>query len=256
MIKKIFLAVLMIVCFTQTILLCADDSVDVLVQKGDEFHNKWKHQESLDVYQQAARKDSNNYQVLWRTARAYTKIAQNAPDDAKEKFYQLAMDTGKKAVALNPNDAQGHLWLAIAEGRLALFKGGKEKVSLSKEVKSETEMVLKLDPRNDIAYHILGCWHREVATLNPVLKVFAKIIYGGLPAADIQEAVTYLQKSVALRPDGIEHRLELGKTYSVLKNYDLARAEFNKCLSLTPVEERDAHYQREASAFLDKMKNK
>lgn len=256
MIKKIFLAILMVLCFNQTILLCADDSIDALLQKGDELHNKWKHQESLEVYQQISRKETNNYQAVWRIARAYAKIAQNASDAAKEKFYQQAMDTGKKAVALNPNDAQGHLWLAIAEGRLALFKGGKEKVSLSKEVKSETEMVLKLDPRNDIGYHILGCWHREVATLNPILKAFAKLIYGGLPAADIQEAVTYLQKSVALRPDGIEHHLELGKTYNVVKNYDLARAEFKKCLSLTPMEERDAHYQQEASGLLEKIKNK
>ncbi len=227
-----------------------------LIAAGEVLYQQWNHQAALDRFQQADQRAPGNYEVVWKIARQYAKLGQKAPREQKENLYQQAMDWARKAVSLNANEAQGHLWLAIAEGRLAMFKGGKQKVSLSKEVKKEAELVIKLDPKNDIAYHILGVWHREVATLNMVLKVFAKIIYGGLPAADIQEGIKYLENSVRLKPDGIEHHLELGKTYLEVNRYNEARKEFSQCLALAIKEENDPQYKKEAEALLVKIQNK
>jgi len=48
---------------------------------------------------------------------------------------------------VNPNGWDGHFKLSVALGRLALFRGGKEKINLSKEIKAEADTAVALNPR-------------------------------------------------------------------------------------------------------------
>jgi len=50
----------------------------------------------------------------------------------------------REAVRLNPDGFKGHVYLAIAVGKLALYEGGKRKVELSREVKAEAEKAIAL----------------------------------------------------------------------------------------------------------------
>jgi len=174
----------------------------------------------------------------------------------KEALYQKASDYATRAVAASPEKGEGHTKLAIAQGRLALFKGGKIKVEMSKTVKAEAEKALEINPDNDEALHTLGAWHREVATLPGVLKMFAKLIYGGLPPASTEEAVKYLEKSTAATPKIIEHHLELGKCYMVRRQWGLAKKAWAQCGNLKPIEAYDKDFQQEAKELLSEYKNR
>jgi len=56
-------------------------------------------------------------------------------------------------------------------------------------------------------------------------KMFAKMIYGGLPPASRDDAVKYLEESTALSPKVVEHHLELAKCYIAVKKNDAARKD-------------------------------
>lgn len=65
-----------------------------------------------------------------------------------------------------------------------------------------------------------------------------------------------MKKAVELKPDYINHHLELGRTYVSLKKYDLAAQEFQKCLDLNAASSKDGDYKDEAKQELAAAKKK
>jgi len=173
----------------------------------------------------------------------------------KEKYQQAEL-YARKAVKVNPNDTWGHFYLSAASGKYALLLGKKEQVERSKAIKVEIEKALELDPKNDYAYHALGRWHRRMAEIGGVKRFFGGILYGGIPKGTFEESEKYLKKAVELRPNYVNHHLELGRTYMALEKYDLAAREFEKCLELAVTTSKDPMYKEEAKAELEKAKKK
>jgi len=124
---------------------------------------------------------------------------------------------------------------------------------MSREVKEEAMRAIELNPDMDTGYHILARWHREVATLSWVMRTAAKVVYGGLPEASLEESVQYFQKAIDLSPDWINHRLELAKTYIEQGNEEAARAQLNKALELPAVAMEDPEYKEEARRLLEEL---
>lgn len=241
--------------FSQTSPVLAQ-GVDETIKKGEELSKKWDYKGAVTLYEKALITDTNNYELLWRIADNYIKLGIMAKDTDKAALYEKAADCAAKAIAVDPEKINGHTRLAIAQGRLAIFKGGKIKVELSKSVKAEAEKALKINPNNDEALHTLGAWHREIASLPGILKVFAKIIYGGLPPASKEEAVKYLEKAVVVNPKIVEHHLELGRCYMKVNNWVSAKKAWGECLALTPIEAYDRDFQAEAKALLQEYKKR
>lgn len=84
---------------------------------------------------------------------------------------------------------------------------------LAKDVKYYAETAIRLDPANFRAYHILGRWNYEVSNLSFAEKSLARIFYGKLPSASLQEAIRDFEKSRALNPGFILNYLELARSY-------------------------------------------
>ena len=124
-----------------------------------------------------------------------------------------------------------------------MFEGGKRKVELSKEIKVEAERAIALNPNDDIAYHVLGIWHREMVQLNWVLKQFAQLLYGKFPPASFDEAEKNLRCAATLAPTAIAHRVELGLTLKAAGKPKEAQAQFSKSLELPKTWVTDDHYK-------------
>ena len=75
----------------------------------------------------------------------------------------------------------------------------------------------------------------------------------GLGAANEKEAISFMQKAIEIKPDNINHRLEMGNTYRKFKMFDSARGEYRKCLDLAASGPLDKKYQGEAKKNLDEM---
>jgi len=210
------------------------------IQKGDEAYAKLDNQAALNAYQKAVELEPNNYEALWKLSRAYVDVGETLKDkDKRREYFKKAEEFARKAIEVNPDGSKGHLTLSIALGRVALDASPKERIRLSKEIKAEVDKALQLDPNDDIAWHVLGRWHRKLATLSWIEKKFANIFLGGVPKeASLEKAVEAFQKAIELNPGHINHHLELAITYEKMGEKEKAIAEYKKVLEL-PIKDAD-----------------
>ncbi len=229
------------------------ETVDALIAQADAWHDQHQPDRALEVLNEAEEQVGQNAEVLWRIARAYYDKGTLAPDREKEALYVESEGYARRAVRADSVNADAHVWVAIAVGKVALQRGGKEKVELSREVKEEAEKAISLDPEHDTAYHVLGRWHYEVTTLSWVLKAVAKVVYGGLPDASIDESIRLLQRATDLAPEHINHHLQLAKSYLENNQDTEARQELQLAIQLPPKEIDDPENKREARELLRKL---
>jgi len=125
----------------------------------------FENTKALKLYQEAEKIDPDNYEMLWSTSRCYVDIGEHlsATTDqerqAQLEHYEKALAYANRAVEAHPTFSQGYLRRAIANGRVALFKGVWESLDLVKAVKKDTEKAITLDPKDATAYYILGRTH-------------------------------------------------------------------------------------------------
>jgi len=224
-----------------------------LIEQGDAEVKAMHAQEALDLFDQAAKADPDNVEILLRISQQASNLIAQAKTPAEAEGYaRRSLDEAKQAVALEPDNSKAHLALAIAYGRLTDFEDNRTKVADSRFVKSEAERTLELDPNDDIAYHVLGRWNYAVATLNPFLKLVAKYVYGGMPDASLEEAVRNYKKAIELAPQRVIHHHELARAYVALGQMDDARKEWETELTLKAEDNEGVTDQNEAREELDR----
>ncbi|OFV82441.1 MAG: hypothetical protein A2Y78_02085 [Acidobacteria bacterium RBG_13_68_16] len=230
--------------------------VAATIAAGDSAIDKLDLEAGIAAYRSALEADPGSYEAAWKLVRALTDKAtlSKVPSDQKGLCVE-AENLARKAVSLSPSDANGHAYLAVAVGKLALFEGGKRKVELSKEVKAEAENALRLNPDDDVALHVLAIWNREMVELGWFLKSFAQLLYGKFPPASLDVAITDLRRATELKPDVIPHHVELGITLASAKRWPEAKAELDKGLALPTAWVTDDHYRALARASLPQVRS-
>ena len=190
---------------------------------------------------------------LARLSRSWADAVDVAPDrDAARKAARQALDLAQEAVRADPRNAQAHLALAIADGKWTDFVDAKTKLALSRQVRSEAERAIALDPKLDLAYHVLGRWHLEVSRVNPLLRFGARLTVGELPPASLDEAVRNLEKAAELAPRTILHHQHLALAYQAQGRRSDAAHQWRLVLDLPATEREDEAAKSQARAALGK----
>jgi len=238
---------------TAVVTASADDPrLVALVKQGDAEQRQGHAQAALNSFLAAEAIDNRDVGVLLRISKQYEDlIAVTKPKEAAEQVAKKAFAYAQRAVEIDPKVAKAHLCLAVAYGRMTDFIGNKEKLEYSKIIKDETVKSIELDPTDDYAWHVLGCWHSGVANVNGMLKLLAKMVYGGMPPASNEEAVKCLKKACELAPQRIMHRSELARVYQLMGQKDLADKEWKIVISLPMQDKDDETDQAEARAALN-----
>src|SRR5258708_6896848 len=152
-------------------ILRADDDFATLVKKGDALDAELKTKEALAVYLQAEKLQPTDANVLHKIAKQYGESMDDVTSKAdKEALGMKTLDYAKRAVAADPNNAMAQLAAAVGYGRVAPYLDNKTKIAYSKLVKEHVDKSLALDPANDLAYHVLGAWHYELANPTTMRK--------------------------------------------------------------------------------------
>jgi tetratricopeptide (TPR) repeat protein len=254
LILLIFVAILAVMSYGQT---AADH-----IKAGDDAYAQFDDQKALDHYLEAVKVEPENYEALWKVSRAYVDIADviTATDkDAKQrqmKMYTDATTYARKAIAANPNDTWGHFQFAAAYGKKLLRLGTKEQIDGSRQIRAEIDKAIELDPNNDLAYHALGRWHRRMAEIGGITRFLGSLLYGSIPKGSFEESEKNLKKAAEMKPEYVNHHLELGLTYVSLKKNDLAAQEFQKAIDLPKTTSKDDVLKAQAQAELAKLKGK
>lgn len=236
----------------------AQQDVASVVAQAEAFNSTGDYAAAITLIHPALELAPNNYDLLCRLADNITEKAriesETASKEESEASYMEAAGFARRAVEVESEDAEGWYQLGKALGRLALFRGGKEKVNMSKEIKEVFEKAISYDSGHASAIHGLARWNREVANLSFVLKAAAKIVFGGLPPASNEEAVTLFLRAIQIEPRDCAHHLELGKTYLEMKEREKAAEEFETVLQLPNSDPDDEEWKAEAEQLLSKIR--
>jgi Flp pilus assembly protein TadD len=234
--------------------LAASPQAELLIEQGDAAVRAMDAQGALALFDQAAQVDPDDVGILLRISQQCSNLIAVAKSPAEAEAYaKRSLDVAKQAVALAPDNAKAHLGLAVAYGRMTDYEPDQARVEDSRQVKAEAEKALALDPNDDFVYHVLGRWNYAVATLNPILKLLAKFVYGGMPDASLEEAVRDYQKAIELAPQRVIHHHELARAYVALGQMDDARKEWETELTLKPEDNEGVKDQNEAREELAKQ---
>lgn len=207
------------------------------------------------AWSSAVRESPRSYAALWRLSRAESDLGEDAAGEERKRLVASAVEHAREAVKAAPDSAMGHLQLAAALGRQALKEGPKTKLALAREIKSEVDRALQIDPALGRGWHVLASWNRELASINALSRLLAKSMGGVPPGASMENAVNDFGRAIELEPAYVNHRLELGRTYVMLHRREDARRELEKALALAPTSHpRDAKYQQEARELLRKLR--
>lgn len=233
----------------------AGSELSMQLIRGDSLYNIYDDKDALDAYLNALTIDSLSYEANWKAARAYLDVGEVIEDDdERADYYQKGTSCARRAVRIEPEGSKGHLFLAIALGRIALDAGAKERIRLSKQIKEEVDLSIKYNPKDDIAYHVLGRWNRKLSNLSWIEKGFADMFLGGIPdEASDENAVEAFKKAIELNPKHINHHLELGITYEMMGLDDEARQQYEICLELPKSDSDDDKYKKEARERLEDL---
>jgi tetratricopeptide (TPR) repeat protein len=170
------------------------------------------------------------------------------------EYYMASQKYAQQAIRHKEECSNGHLFLSIALGRVALKAGAKERMRLAKSIRVEAEKAIEYNINNDLAYHVLGRWHRRLADLSWIEKGFANIFLGGVPKdATVENAHKNFQKAIELNPQKISHHLEMGITYIAMDKKHLAVEEFKKVLELPKSDSDDPKHKESAKKFLNDL---
>ena len=230
------------------------NAVDAAISHGDDSYARGQLKEALASYQRATAQDADHLGALCGLARVESELAENARGDERRRLVAAAVEHGRAAAKLAPDSAAGHLWLAISLERQLEVEGPKTRAALEREIRSELDRALAIDPLNARAHYQRGLWNRRLATLGLMDRALSKVTFAGLPhGASMDHAVRALERSVELQPDAIDYRLELAKTYVRLNRDADARRELERAVALPAGRPRDPGLQAEARAMLEKL---
>jgi tetratricopeptide (TPR) repeat protein len=207
---------------------------------------------ALAHYEAAVAADSNDYESLWKAAHEAVDLGEFSPKEQRTALYQRAERLARRAVAVRPDDAEGHYVLSRALGRTAQTLGAREKVKYATAVRQAAMEALRLNPKHDGAMHVMGVWNAEIMRLSGFSRMMAKNLLGGKVFAEAswENAQRYMEQSVAARPDRLTHHLDLARIYRDRDLKDQARASYQAVVDGAATEPNDRHYKEVAAREL------
>ncbi|MEZ0387130.1 MAG: hypothetical protein ACAI34_08700 [Verrucomicrobium sp.] len=230
-------------------------SPEKLLKDGEAYDLKLEAAKALATYQELEKIEPTNADVKVRIARQYRHLMADAPNTGdKLELGTKALDYGRKAAALAPSNSDAQLSCAISYGKMLPLFSSREQMTTSKLIKEGAEKAIKLKSSNDLAWHILGRWHRGVASVGSVKRALASMVYERLPTASNEEAIACFEKAAKLNPNRMMHQIELGRTYAQLGMKDEAKRVLQKGCSMPELEKEDAQLKSEGKQLLASLR--
>ena len=168
---------------------------DSLVQSGvdlltasDIYSLAWEHEKSL---QQLLLSSTNPADILWREARANIDMGENLDEEEGEPFFERAVEQSKRAIEMAPENADAHLMLAIASGRMALLRGPFKAAGLVKQAFREAHLAAALGDSIPVAFYVIGRTHKKLMEKSGLARTVA-----GLTFASEDSIPIYFEKTL------------------------------------------------------------
>ena len=188
----------------------------------------------MQCFEEAVKLSPSNLVSLCMAAKQWSDLTfyHDVKSDRERQLVNIkALEYAERAIAAHPDHHGGYMSACISKGRLALFCDNRTKVRLAKEAQEAARTALKLGPDSDLAHHLMGRWHYEMAKINVVVRTVVRLMYGtALQPGTKEEALQLYKKAVELAPDRLVHHTEAGRVALELGRTEEARAYLTRAL--------------------------
>jgi tetratricopeptide (TPR) repeat protein len=218
-------------------------SVDQLIAEVDNYYKQFNNDRALETAKKAEKIDSDNFEVIWRVSRSYVDVAEKMPsstgqqEEAQLAVYQKALEYADKAIKINGGNSIGYIRRAIANGKIALFKGVFSVAGVVNGVRSDIEKAIQLNNggafNQAVAHYVLARTHAKISEKwKPARAIL------GLGWADNEIALTEFKKAIALYPTYVMFYADYANSLIREDEYQTAREMLNKAIK-QPIQHQD-----------------
>ncbi len=188
------------------------------INEATQAINEGNYQAAISLLETLIETDTHNAKAHYTLATTKGLLAQTLVDEEATKLYREAVELARTAVSLAPDDAQSHVELGIALGRLSQHIGILESINIGTEMKAVVDRALELNPNHFEVYHLLAIWHLE-----------APWLFGGRS----ELVVPYFEQSITLNPNNIMLYVDFAESLVRLNQLEAAKVQLDKALSMT-----------------------
>ncbi|MEW6701382.1 MAG: hypothetical protein AB1298_01565 [Bacteroidota bacterium] len=235
-------------------------SVDQLLDEGEKYYKQFNNEQALESFKKAEKIEPDNFEILWRLSRTYVDIADHMPtstgeqEDAQLATYQKAVEFAEKAIKQAPDKSVTYLRRAIANGKIALFKGVFSVAGVVNSVRADVEKAIKLGNGGNeiqaVAHYVLARTHaRTSQKWKPARSIL------GLGWADNEIALEEYKKAIELKPNYIMFYVDYANSLIREDDYKTAREMLNKAVASSIQHQDDEKRLAEAKKLLNDIKN-
>jgi tetratricopeptide (TPR) repeat protein len=244
--NKIVVVWLAVFLFTRPSL-AENSSFTNLLTEGERLGQNGDVSGALRFYSQAEHLGYSNAADLCVLTQRYCDLMYTADlADAKKDLLAHAFACASQAVKDDPHSSTAHACMAVCYAKECSFANIKARVAFSRLFKDEADKAIALNPREDVAYYLLGQWNYAVANIGFLARTYVKVVYGGLPSASNEEAIHDFQKAIAIAPGHNLYYAGLASVYQTMGQKNLARAALRKCAVLSPLDRDDRDARQDA----------
>lgn len=225
-----------------------------LFKEAANFEYNFKEQEALNKYKQILITEPTNIKALVKATELSCSTGERLPIKTDKRItFESALAFAQRAVAADSNNADSYYALAMASGKMTEVETENKKiVAYVRDVKTNADKALRINPNHAMANFVEGKWHYEMITLNWA-KRFAVKLYGGLPEADIDKAIEYFEKCKTAEPYFMLNYLYLAKAYKEKNRPAQAIDVLNKLVKLPIRTFDDKDYKAEGQKLLQDL---
>jgi tetratricopeptide (TPR) repeat protein len=244
-----------------TLLAChfifAGDDHNTFISKGDSLYQVFDFESAAAEYEKAYSVSPDEFEVLLKLTKVYNNLGEEYYEHRDEIKSESAINKALK-YALEfeeryPDSAQVYSHLAWSYGNLALYKGGNEKIKLAHKIKNNAEESIKRNPGDYLPYIILGIYHRQIASLSWLERLFANTFFGDVPDGTLEESEMFLLKALDLEPGIGIATFHLSLVYREMDDEEKEIKALKKLLQLPEKDFRDKYAKAKAKRRLKEL---
>lgn len=240
--------------------LLSAQTVNQLIDESEKYYKEFNNEKQLELLTKAEKMEPNNWEVAWRLSRIYVDLGEKMPnstsaqEDAQIAVYQKALEYADKSVKLAGDKSVSYLRRAIANGRIALFKGVFSVAGVVNSVKADVEKSIQINNGDNfamgVAHYVLARTHAKISEKwKPARSVL------GLGWADNEIAIKEFKKAIELYPNYIMFYVDYANSLVREDEYKTAREMLNKALSSPKQHQEDDKRIAEAKKLLNDIKD-
>lgn len=217
------------------------------LQASDIYSLAWEHDKSL---QQLLISSEMSADLLWRQARANIDKGETLGEEESEPYFSQAVKLAEQAIEMDPKNADAHLMLAIASGRMALLRGPFKAAGLVKQAFHEAHLAATLGDSIPVAFYVIGRTHKKLMEKSGLARTVA-----GLTFASEDSIPIYFERTLEIAHGNmIQCHVEYADyLLNTKKDKAGAKEHCEAALALPLRDEQDVKAQKWAREMMKKM---